>query len=101
HRTWRAAPDQHRRRLSGLWRADRRLRIAAGARDRASTARRGRRAPGAESMPGRIHAGLRRARRQRLHRADRLIRLTASLTHSHFTMLPASIGSATPVMYLE
>ena len=74
HRARRATPDQHRRRLPGLRRADRRLRTATGARGRASVARRGRRAPGSQAVPRRLHAGVRSARRECLHRADRLTR---------------------------
>ena len=66
-------PDQYRRRLPGLRRADRRVRAAAGARDRAPAAGRGRRPAGPQGMPGRLHPGLRRPRRQRLHCPHRLM----------------------------
>ena len=58
----RPAAGQHRRRLPGQRRADRRLRPAPGPRGRAAAARRGRRPPGRRAGPRRLHAGLRRAR---------------------------------------
>ena len=72
HRAGRAAARQHRRRLPGLRRADRSLRVAAGARDRASAEGRGRGPTGAQAMPRRLHPGLRRPRRERLHGPHRL-----------------------------
>ena len=68
----RPAADQHRRRLPRQRRADRRVRPAAGARGRAPAARRGGRPPGPRRPARRLHAGLRRTRRQRLHRAHPL-----------------------------
>ena len=68
----RPAARQHRRRLPGERRADRRVGAAAGPRGRAAAARRGGRAPGRRPAPRRLHAGLRRAGRQRLHRAQPL-----------------------------
>ena len=58
----RAAADQHRRRLPGQRRADRRVGAAPGARERAPAARRRRRSPGARRSAGRLHPRLRRSR---------------------------------------
>ena len=68
----RPAAGQHRRRLPGQRRADRRVRPAAGPRGRAAAARRGGRAPGRRAGARRVHAGLRRAGGQRVHRAQPL-----------------------------
>ena len=68
----RAAAGQHRRRLPGQRRADRRLRPAPGPRGRAPAARRGGRAPDRRAGPRRLHAGLRCARGQRVHGAQPL-----------------------------
>ena len=70
----RPAADQHRRRLPRQRRADRRVRPAPGARGRPAAARRRRRPAGPRPAPRRLHAGLRRAGRQRLRRAHGLRR---------------------------
>ena len=63
---------QHRRRLPGQRRTDRRVGAAPGPRGRATVAGPGRRPPGAGRAPGRLHPCLRRARHQRLHRSQPL-----------------------------
>ena len=69
HRDRRPTAGQHRRRLPRQRRADRRVRAAPGARDRAAAPRAGRRAPGAGRPQGGLHPRLRRPRHQRLHGA--------------------------------
>ena len=72
----RQAPGQHRRRLPRQRRAGRRLGAAPGLRDRDAAPRRGGGAAGSGRAAARLHARLRRARRQRLRRAQPLTGLT-------------------------
>ena len=64
--------DQHRRWLPCQRRADRCLRAAPGPRGRPAAARRGGRATGAGAAPGRLHAGVRRAGRERMRGSESL-----------------------------
>ena len=68
----RLASRQHRRRPDRERRADRRVGPAPSARDRAATARPGRRTPSARQSEGRVHAALRRTRNR--GRLDPLVR---------------------------
>ena len=66
------AADQHRRRMSGQWRADRRVGTPPGVRKRPATSWGRRRPPGRRQSESRIHPRLRSARDQRLHGAHPL-----------------------------